>query len=84
MKPKVKFIIYEQPLVRDRQQLEDIQLLEAAPEMLEELEFLITHCIEVEEREYANGETYEIECIKAYPDAVKRIRELIAKAKGGI
>ncbi len=59
-------------------------LIAAAPEMLGELEFLIDHCLEIESRQYSDGKEYEVEVIRAGYDGVKRIRTLIAKAKGGI
>jgi len=58
------------------------RLIAAAPEMLEELEFLIERCIVMVEREYVDGSTYEVENIKAYETVVKSIKEVIAKARG--
>lgn len=68
---------------RDSTELANARLIAAAPEMLEELQYLVDDCIEVVEREYADGTVYEVEQIEAYVQTVKRIRELIAKATGG-
>jgi hypothetical protein len=53
-----------------------------APEMLEELEHLITDCIENVTQQYADGSEYIVERIYAYESTTKRIKELVLKAKG--
>lgn len=60
----------------------DSRVMSVAPEMLDELEFLISNCIEKRTRQYADGSDYEVEIIKVYESGVARIRKLIAKARG--
>jgi hypothetical protein len=65
----------------DSQDMPNANLIAAAPEMLEELKFLVETCIETFSREYADGGTYEVEQIEAGESTVKRIRELIARVE---
>lgn len=69
-------------LIDDREAEANACLIAAAPELLEELEFLVNSCVETESREYSDGGGYELETIKAGASALKRIRKVIARAKG--
>lgn len=53
-----------------------------ATEMLRELEFLLDACTETVTREYNDGMEYEVEVIRAGEETVKRIRRIVAKARG--
>lgn len=66
------------------QEKANARLIAVAPEMLDELQFLIDQCIEVEEREYSDGTTYEVEVMHVDSATVKRIRALVSKATGGV
>lgn len=59
----------------------DANLAACAREMLDELEHLVTDCIETDEYLYADGTPYTVEKIVARESAVNRIRQLIANAK---
>jgi hypothetical protein len=54
------------------------RLIELAPEMLEELEFLLGHCLE--RYENCNGE--QVEQIVAGKSVIERVRQIVAKARG--
>ena len=58
------------------------RLIAAAPDMFQELEFLMDYCLEKRTRQYADGSEYEVEVIRSYESEVERIKKLIAKIKG--